>query len=130
VAVATTCRHVQAIADSDAGNYSLCHGLCGNAEVLLHAESVLGAGWGDGKKLALRIAETGIDSFATPGASWPCGTAGGQTPSLMLGLAGIGLFYLRLHDPGVPSILHIRETTEQGDQCAAHHETLTGRSSA
>ncbi len=114
VAVATTRRHVQAVAGSDAGNYSLCHGLCGNAEVLLHAESVLGAGWEDGKKLALRVAETGIDSFARSGAMWPCGTKGGETPSLMLGLAGIGLFYLRLHDPDVPSILHIRDTNRTG----------------
>ena len=110
VAIATTCRYVEAIAGSDAGNYSLCHGLCGNAEVLLHAESILGAGWEDSKKLAIRVAETGIDGFAER-VSWPCGTAGGQTPSLLLGLAGIGLFYLRLHDPGVPSILHIRDTS-------------------
>ena len=32
----------------------------------------------------------------------------------MLGLAGIGLFYLRLHDPSVASILHIRETNRIG----------------
>jgi lantibiotic biosynthesis protein len=110
VAVATTHRHVRAVAESDAGNYSLCHGLCGNAEVLLHAKSVLGVGGESDENLALRVAETGIDDFVTPGASWPCGTLGGQTPSLMLGLAGIGLFYLRLHDPSVPSILHIRMT--------------------
>ncbi len=114
VAVATTRRHVEAVAASDAGNYSLCHGLCGNAEVLLHAKSVLGAGWESDEKLALRVAQTGMDGFATPGASWPCGTTGGQTASLMLGLAGIGLFYLRLHDPGVPSILHIRVTNRTG----------------
>ncbi|MGO9781820.1 MAG: lanthionine synthetase LanC family protein [Streptosporangiaceae bacterium] len=114
LAVATTRRHVQAIAGSDAGNYSLCHGLCGNAEVLLHAESVLGAGWEDSKKLAVRVAETGIDGFARPGASWPCGTKGGETPSLMLGLAGIGLFYLRLNDPGIPSILQICDTSRTG----------------
>jgi hypothetical protein len=29
---------------------------------------------------------------------WPCGISGGQTPNLMLGLAGIGYFYLRLYD--------------------------------
>jgi lantibiotic modifying enzyme len=34
---------------------------------------------------------------------------GGETASLMLGLAGIGYFYLRLHDPeGIPSVLIIR----------------------
>lgn len=114
MAVATTRRYVEAVARSGGGNYSLCHGLCGNAEVLLDAESVLGAAWEGGKELALRVARTGIDGFATPGGSWPCGTKGGETPNLMLGLAGIGLFYLRLHDPGVPSILQIRETNRTG----------------
>ena len=34
------------------------------------------------------------------------GLGGGETPGLMLGLAGIGYFYLRLFDPdGVPPVL-------------------------
>lgn len=40
----------------------------------------------------------------------------------MLGLAGIGLFYLRLHDPGVPSVLHICEANRTGDRRAASHD--------
>jgi lantibiotic modifying enzyme len=36
---------------------------------------------------------------------WPCGTFEGETTSLFLGLAGIGLFYLRLDDPAVDSVL-------------------------
>jgi lantibiotic modifying enzyme len=33
---------------------------------------------------------------------------GGETPNLMLGLAGIGYFYLRLYDPvKYPSVLII-----------------------
>jgi class II lanthipeptide synthase len=129
-AVATTHRHVQAVARSDAGNYSLCHGLCGNSEVLLHAKSVLGDGGESEEKLAMRVAETGRDSFAKPGASWPCGSTGGQTPSLMLGLAGIGLFYLRLHDPRIPSVLQIHEKQNRADQRAAHDHNVIGRPSA
>jgi lantibiotic modifying enzyme len=117
VAVATTRRHVQAIADSDAGNYSLCHGLCGNAEVLLHAESVLGAGWEDGKNLAVRVAEVGTDGFARPGASWPCGTKGGETPSLMLGLAGIGLFYLRVRSFRRPPLIRLLSSMKGESIC-------------
>ncbi|HEY2739710.1 MAG TPA: hypothetical protein VGK45_14975 [Thermoanaerobaculia bacterium] len=38
---------------------------------------------------------------------WPCGTFGSaEVPGLMLGLAGIGYFYLRLADPDrIPSVL-------------------------
>jgi lantibiotic modifying enzyme len=42
---------------------------------------------------------------------WPCGIAGGETPNLLLGLAGIGYFYLRLYNTHVPSIL-IRMPTD------------------
>ncbi len=59
------------------------------------------------RETAEYIAETGIGSFATRHDSWPCGTMGGQTPNLMLGLAGIGLFYLRFYNPDIPSILEI-----------------------
>jgi lantibiotic modifying enzyme len=40
---------------------------------------------------------------------WPCGAPGGaETPNLMLGLAGIGYFYLRLYDPiHTPSLLMV-----------------------
>lgn len=105
VGVATTQRHVEAAARSGTGNYSLCHGLAGNAEALLYAIDLLGADWATGEALALQVAEAGIEAFAQRGVAWPCGTLGGETPNLMLGLAGIGLFYLRLGDPEIPSVL-------------------------
>lgn len=38
------------------------------------------------------------------GAPWPCGTV--EVPGLLLGLAGIGYFYLRFADPaGTPTVL-------------------------
>jgi hypothetical protein len=54
--------------------------------------------------LALEVAKAGIENYAERGLSWPCGTGGGETPSLMLGLAGIGYPYLRLHDQAIPSL--------------------------
>ena len=108
VGVETTRRFVEAAVLGGVGNYSLCHGLAGNAEVLLYARRVLGADWISCGRIALSVAEAGIEAFAKPGNVWPCGTRGGETPNLMLGLAGIGMFYLRLEDPHIPSALEIR----------------------
>ena len=59
-------------------------------------------------ELAVRIANTGIEMYSKMGRQRPGETAGGDTPSLMLGRAGIGYFYLRLHNPSVPSLLLLR----------------------
>jgi lantibiotic modifying enzyme len=85
-------------------NFSLCHGLAGNAELLLDAGRALG----DAASLALarRVGASGRALYAQPEAPWPCGVnGGGETPALLLGLAGIGHFYLRLHDAATPSVL-------------------------
>jgi lantibiotic biosynthesis protein len=77
-------------------DYSLCHGLAGIAESLLlgyevlHKESY--------RKCALDVGLSGINGYGKTGLKWPCGTQTGEIPSFMLGLAGIGYFYLRLHD--------------------------------
>ena len=54
------------------------------------------------------VASKGIETFGRTDDGWPCGTPAGENPSLMLGLAGIGHFYLRLAVPSVPSILILR----------------------
>lgn len=85
-------------------NYSLCHGQAGNAETLLLGAGVLG----DPalREAAERCALRGRARYEDAGLPWPCGTLGGVSdPSLLLGEAGIGLFFLRLHDPAVPSAL-------------------------
>lgn len=89
------------------GNYSLCHGATGNAELMMMA----------GQKLqrpaltavAEKVGQEGIEYYVKQGLPWPCGNNGaGEAPGLMLGLAGIGHFYLRLFDPvQVPSVLII-----------------------
>ena len=76
-------------------------------EVLLVAGQVLG----DPAYLrrARDVGRALIDCHATAG-DWPSGVAsGGPNPSLMLGTAGVGYGFLRLHDPDeVPSVLLIR----------------------
>jgi lantibiotic modifying enzyme len=107
-ALQTTRQTVETVLHSGMGNYSLCHGLAGNAELLLQGYQVLGQEWADGYALAHEVANIGIETYAARGLSWPCGTGGGETPGLLLGLAGIGHFYLRLHDPTTPSILMVQ----------------------
>ena len=56
--------------------------------------------------LAAEVGLCGIEFHHGPGAAgFPCGILQGETPGLLLGLAGIGMFYLRLLDRGVPSPL-------------------------
>lgn len=87
------------------GNYSLCHGSAGNAELMIMAGQYLNRP--DLTAVAHKVGQEGWQHYGQTEAPWPCGVAGsGETPNLMLGTAGIGHFYLRLHDPlKVPSIL-------------------------
>jgi lantibiotic biosynthesis protein len=86
-------------------NYSLCHGLGGNAEPFLVAADV----FGDPRyrSAAESAGDRGIHAVHLPRNPWPCGVLqGGESPTLMLGLAGIGHYYLRLYDSrAVASIL-------------------------
>jgi lantibiotic biosynthesis protein len=98
MAVGTALRH-------SPNDFSLCHGLAGNAEVLLYGWQMLGREITDMFSLATQVADCGAQIYAARGLPWPCGIPSGETPNLMLGLAGIGHFYLRLHNPTTPSIL-------------------------
>jgi hypothetical protein len=101
----TTCAMIEKTIRFGGGNFSLCHGLAGNAEVLLTSYQVLGQEAESNLVLAHIVAKEGITRYAAHDHCWPCGSNFGETPSLMLGLAGIGHFYLRLHKPAIPSIL-------------------------
>lgn len=101
-------------------DFSLCHGLAGNAEVLLDAAHFLGPGWTQDRDLALEVAESGIDRIATTHRPWPFGTRQGTTPNLMVGLAGIGHFYLRLHDQTIPSLLLLRPECFPSTKLSSH----------
>ncbi|MFL6195780.1 MAG: lanthionine synthetase LanC family protein [Thermoanaerobaculia bacterium] len=107
VAIATTEHGVRQMFNYPGADFSLCHGLAGNAECAAVSASLLGNGAGTGADLDL--ARFGIERYVMDRAPWPCGVpGGGENPSLMLGLAGIGHFYLRLALPDrVPSMLMI-----------------------
>ena len=88
-------------------NYSLCHGSAGNADLLVYASRVFGDD--SHQRLAEQVGLAAVEQYRKTFSPWPCGVLqGGETPGLLLGLAGIGHFYLRLHDAaGVPSVLTI-----------------------
>lgn len=75
-------------------NYSLCHGIAGNAEILLDC------GGTEYHQLAETVGTAGIYKYKENRLPWPTGVNTGQyTPGLMMGIAGTGYFYLRLFDP-------------------------------
>ena len=101
-------------------NFSLCHGVFGNAELPLMASRAK-AGFDHEEQATLlqtcrSLAAQGRRDHELQPESWPCGTFDGASdPSLMLGEAGIGLFLLRWLRPEVPTPLLIQphhETTE------------------
>jgi lantibiotic modifying enzyme len=103
IALNTTWRSLEDPQAIGAG-FSLCHGSAGNAELLLEGARVLG-------KPPLRVAAENLgvraaQAFEMTGQPWNCGVTGaGETPALLLGLAGIGYFYLRLHNTGTENLL-------------------------
>jgi lantibiotic biosynthesis protein len=103
-ALRTTESWVGAALASGTANYSLCHGLAGNAEILLEGSRLVPSLAGT----VGEVATTGVEAYLDAGRPWPSGAYGQPTPSLFLGLAGIGRFYLRLASPEVPSLLVVR----------------------
>jgi lantibiotic biosynthesis protein len=79
------------------GNFSLCHGDGGNADLLLLAADVLSRP--DLRHEAENVGTRALDRFEDTRSPWPCGVPGaGESPNLLLGVAGIGYFLLRLYD--------------------------------
>jgi hypothetical protein len=91
--------------ETGAPDFSLCHGLCGNVEILICAGGLSGEDNSSDATLIASVAATGIRLYFGHGEQWPCGGGCDSTPGLMLGLAGIGQFYLRLAHPAIPSPL-------------------------
>jgi len=98
-ALTTTAASVEQALLAPRADFTLAHGLAGNADVLLHGAELLP----ESAALARRVAEIGVGRYAATLDGWPCGS--GRRPALLTGEAGIGLFLLRLHDPTVPSVL-------------------------
>lgn len=85
-------------------DFSPCHGLAGICELLIC--SSLELNHNTLRKLAEDIGLFGIKEYKETNKPWPLGIEFGDSPALMTGKAGIGLFYLRLADPyKVDSIL-------------------------
>ena len=98
-----------------AANFSLCHGTAGNCELPLAACQVLG----DPvlREACLEAAQYGWETFGKDGGGWPCGTLTGEAdPSLLIGEAGIGTYFLRLADPSLPSPLLLRPNLARIDR--------------
>jgi lantibiotic modifying enzyme len=97
VALAQTRRHVAQLGALAPDDFSLCHGAAGAADALLYGTR--------DPALVRRIGDIGIERHYAPSSSFPCGVAHGETPGLFIGLAGIGLFYLRLANANTQTIL-------------------------
>ncbi|MGH2667183.1 lanthionine synthetase LanC family protein [Flavobacterium sp.] len=92
-ALTTTAKNIYHIVMDNLNNtnYSLCHGIAGNSEVLLDC------GGTEYQKLAETVGVAGIAKYQKNDISWPTGLNTNQyTPGLMVGIAGTGYFYLRL----------------------------------
>lgn len=87
-------------------DFSPCHGLSGLADFCL----MIGTQFENTTLIqnATAVGRIGIDHFQNRGMPWPCGVpSAGETPGMLVGSAGIGQFYLRLHDHTIPSALMI-----------------------
>jgi lantibiotic modifying enzyme len=102
-AIETTLASLPPYAPPRNGDFCLCHGVAGNAEILLQIHELT-------KRTNLvpavhAAAEEGLRRYHRFG-TWPCGISdAGESAGLLVGLAGIGYFYLRLHDPSIESPL-------------------------
>ena len=107
-ALRTTRSMVESALRTGTDNFLLCHGLAGNVEVLLHGLRVSGDTEPSASELARKVAIASIEAYKKAARAWSSPTANAESLSLLLGLAGLGYFYLRLHSPSIPSILMIR----------------------
>lgn len=113
VAVQTTANALTTSWVHGMGNFSLCHGSAGNAELMIEASQKLQRV--DLWQVAEKVGMDGYQHYAQLDMPWPCGTPGlGESPGLMLGLSGIGYFYLRLYDPvSISSLLLVAPRAPQ-----------------
>ena len=104
-AIETTIANLYGEREMSQSNHGLCHGIGGNCETLLYGAQVLARP--DLFARAEEAAQRGIESYEAQRLPWPCGGPGNlETAGLMLGLAGICYYYLRMADPlGTPSLL-------------------------
>jgi lantibiotic modifying enzyme len=91
-------------------DHSLCHGLAGNAAILAYGRHMLGAAFGPGRQVVAEVAAALGQRYLTGERQagvrqgWSAG-GGDVAPGLMIGVAGVGAFFLGLADPALPLFL-------------------------
>lgn len=84
----------QNVLKNHAPQFSYCHGIFGNADLLIYMNKFLKNP--KANEHITQVADYGHERFTKFGLEFPSGIISGKyNPSLMLGEAGIGLFYLR-----------------------------------
>ena len=103
--IETTLKNLHGNSEMSQTNYSLCHGKGGNCETLIYGAQVLGRP--DLFARAEEVALSGMQNYEEQKLPWPCGGPGAlESAGLMMGLAGISYFYLRMaHPETTPSVL-------------------------
>ena len=87
-------------------SFSVCHGACGNSEFVLEAASLSKETY-NSKKIVYDALRRGIEFSSETGEPLKSGAPdGAPTPGFMLGVAGMGYLFLRVHDSiNVPSVI-------------------------
>lgn len=98
LALDATSRRLKPGQASSNNPWSLCHGLSGNADILLWAAERRPDRAASLRSAARSVGDAGI-------ALGSAGPFQSNDLGLLLGLAGIGSFYLRLANPRIPSLL-------------------------
>jgi lantibiotic biosynthesis protein len=107
LALTTTERLLAEALPHEISDLSPCHGLAGAADALLCAATVSVERWGQGAELATDLGRAALERYDPEHGGWPCAIPNATTPSLFLGLSGIGWLFLRLHDPSIDSPLQL-----------------------
>jgi len=123
-AVDTTYRLTVTLPDAENDSPCLCHGLAGNAELLLETyrvtgdESCLQKAWDVAEKIFLHHSKFGYYRSGN--------STGVDDDSLFLGNAGVGYFFLRLIDPhNTPSVLHLALDNVYGKKIPSENKWLS-----
>lgn len=101
VALRTTAASLERALRRPDADFSLGEGVAGRADALLLGGALHPAG----TVLAVRAGDVGNGRHGASLTGWPGALPGARTPALLNGDAGVGLFFLRLADPTVPSAL-------------------------
>ena len=107
LALETTLREARRRVSQGTGDIFLCHGLAGDAEVLLCASRNASEGLFHDKKMTRLLCGEIIRRLGLLDEA-PSGTMDTHPLGLMSGIAGAGYLFLRLRDDSVPSILMLR----------------------